>query len=58
MHVLAQGVAQGAESAKALVIVGAIVLVVFWRVIFRLVLALIAIAILVVVGSGVVELLH
>ncbi len=58
MHVLAQGVTQGVESARALVIVAAIVLVVFWRVIFRLVLALIAIAILVVVGSGVVELMH
>jgi hypothetical protein len=41
-----------------LVVLIAIVLVAFWRAIARLVLALIAIAILVTLGTGFVELMH
>ncbi len=57
MHVLAAG-AQAAESAKAAIIMIAVVVVAFWRVIARLVLALIAIAILVTLGAGLVELMR
>ena len=57
MHVLAAG-AQAAESAKAAIIMIAVVVVAFWRVIARLVLALIAVAILVTLGAGLVELMR
>jgi hypothetical protein len=57
MQVIAEGAVQGAEAAKAAVILAAIGIVVFWRVILRLVLALIAIAVLVAVGLGVVALM-
>jgi hypothetical protein len=49
---------QGVEQAKAAIVVGAIALVAFWRFILHLVLALIAIAIIVVIGAGAVVLLQ
>jgi hypothetical protein len=57
MQVIAAGAVQGAESAKAAVILAAIAVVVFWRVVLRLLLAVIAIAVLVAVGLGVVALM-
>jgi hypothetical protein len=58
MHVIGQGAAQGVEQAKAAIVMVAIAVVAFWRVILRLVLALIAIAIVVLVGAGVVVFLQ
>jgi len=56
MHVIAAGTVPGIETARAAIVVLAIVLVAFWRVVLRLVVALIAIAILVTVGLGAVTL--
>jgi hypothetical protein len=56
MHPIAQGLTQTAEAAKTAVLLAAVALVVFWRLVIRLVLALITIAILVAVGVGVVAL--
>ena len=58
MHIIAQGGAQGVQSADMALIFIAIVIVVFWRAVLRLVFAVLAIAILVAIGSGVLELLH
>ena len=58
MHVIGQGAAQGVESAKAAIVFVAIAVVAFWRVILRLVLALIAIALVVLVGAGAAVFLH
>jgi hypothetical protein len=57
MHVVSQA-AQGVEAAKVILVLVAIAVVVFWRAVLRAVLALIAIAILIAVGSGVIELMH
>jgi O-antigen ligase len=46
------GAAQEVESAKAAIVLIAAVLVVFWRLVLRILLAIIAIAIVVLVGSG------
>jgi hypothetical protein len=58
MHVIGQGAAQGVESAKAAIVLVAIAVVAFWRVILRLLLALIAIAVVVLVGAGAEMFLH
>jgi hypothetical protein len=58
MHAIAAGGAQAVESAKVVVILIAVALVAFWRALVRLVLALITIAILVTLGTGLVELMH
>jgi uncharacterized membrane protein len=58
MHAIAAGGAQAAESAKVTIVFIAIVIVTFWRVILRLVVALIAIAVLVGVGIVVAMLMH
>jgi hypothetical protein len=52
MHVIGEGAAQEVQTAKAAIVIIAIGIVVFWRVLLRLLLALIAIVILVVVGTG------
>lgn len=58
MHVIAQGGAQGVQSAQVAMMLIAVAIVVFWRALLRLVLALLAIAVLVAIGSGVLELAH
>jgi hypothetical protein len=58
MHAIAAGGAQAAESAKVIIVLVAVMLVAFWRAIARIVLALIAIAILVTLGTGLVELMR
>jgi hypothetical protein len=58
MHAVAQGPLQAVEAARAVLFFAAIVAVAFWRVLLRLVLALIAVAVLVAIGSGVVALIN
>jgi hypothetical protein len=58
MHVITQGGAQGVQSAQVAMMLIAVAIVVFWRALLRLVLALLAIAVLVAIGSGVLELAH
>jgi hypothetical protein len=57
MHVIAQG-PEITEGAKVLIVLLAIAIVAFWRVLVQLALALIAVAIIVLVGSGAFMLLH
>ncbi len=57
MHVIAQG-PEITEGAKVLIVLFAIGVVAFWRVLLQLALALIAVTIIVVVGSGAFLLLH
>jgi hypothetical protein len=58
MHVIAQGAAQGVQSAQVAMMLIAVAIVAFWRAVLRLVLALVAIATLVAIGSGILELAH
>jgi len=58
MHVIAQGGTQGVQSVEVLLILVAIGIVVFWKAVLKIVVALVSIAILVAVGSGVVVLMH
>jgi hypothetical protein len=58
MHVIAQGPLAAADAARAVVVFLAIAVVAFWRVLLRLVLALIAVAVLVAVGTGIVALMN
>ncbi len=58
MHVIAQGGVQGVQSAQVAMMLIAVAIVAFWRALLRLVLALLAIAILVAIGAGVLELAH
>jgi hypothetical protein len=58
MHAIAAGGAQAAESARVLIVLVACALVAFWRLIVRLVIALIAVGILVTLGAGIVGLMH
>lgn len=53
-----QGTAQEVESARAALVLIAVGIVVFWRVIVRVLLAIIAVAIVVTVGAGVLVLLQ
>jgi hypothetical protein len=58
MHVIGELAGQQIPGANPALVLIAIVIVAFWRVLLRLLLALIAIAIVVLVGAGVVTLLH
>jgi hypothetical protein len=58
MHVLGQPAGQEMESAKVLIVLAAIAIVAFWRVLLRLLLALIAIAFVVLLGAGAVMMLQ
>jgi hypothetical protein len=57
MHAF-QGAAQGVESARAAVVLIAAVLVIFWRLVLRAIVMIIAIAVVVLVGSGAIAVLH
>jgi hypothetical protein len=58
MHVVAQGTLEAADAARVVLVLLAIAVVAFWRVLLRLVLALIAVAVLVAVGTGIVALVN
>jgi hypothetical protein len=58
MHVIAQGPVQAADAVRVVLVFLAIAVVAFWRVLLRLVLALIAVAVLVAVGTGIVALVN
>lgn len=58
MHVIGEGAGQEIHSAKAAIVLIAIMIVAFWRVLLRLLLAVIAIAVVVAVGAGAVVLLQ
>jgi hypothetical protein len=58
MHVIGEFAGQQIPGANVALVFLAIVIVAFWRVLMRLVLALIAIAIVVLVGAGAIMLLH
>jgi hypothetical protein len=58
MHVIAQGSAQAADAVRVVLVFFAIAVVAFWRVLLRLVLALIAVVVLVALGTGVVALMN
>jgi hypothetical protein len=58
MHVIAQGGVEGVQSAEVAMLLIAVGIVAFWRVVLRLVVALLAIAILVTIGTGILELAH
>ncbi len=49
---ISQPVAHEVESARVLLVLAAVGIVAFWRVILRILLAIIAIAIIVVVGAA------
>jgi hypothetical protein len=52
------GAAQEVESARIAIVLIAAVLVVFWRLVLRVLLAIIVIAVMVLVGSGAIVLLQ
>jgi hypothetical protein len=58
MHVLAEAAGQAAEGVRVLIILAVIAVVAFWQVLLRLLVAVIAIAILIAVGAGAAEFLH
>jgi hypothetical protein len=58
MHALGQPAGQEMESAKVVIVLAAIAIVAFWRVLLRLLLALIAIAFVVLLGAGAVMMLQ
>jgi hypothetical protein len=58
MHVIAQAPLETAGAARVVLVFLAIVVVAFWRVLLRLVLALIAVAVLVAVATGIVALVN
>jgi hypothetical protein len=53
-----QGAAQEVESARVAIVLIAAVLVIFWRQVLRVLLTIIAIAVVVLVGSGAIVLLQ
>jgi hypothetical protein len=57
MHAI-HGAAQEVESARAAIVLIAAVLVIFWRLVLRVLLAIIAIAVMVLVSSGAIVLLQ
>lgn len=57
MHA-SQGMAQNFENARAAIMLIALVIVIFWRVALRVLLAIIAVAFVALVGSGAVILLQ
>lgn len=58
MHVIGGVIGQQVPGANAALVLIAVVIVAFWRVLLRLLLAFIAIAIVVLVGAGAIMLLH
>jgi hypothetical protein len=58
MHALGQSAGQEVESAKVVIVLAAVVIVAFWRVLLRLLLALIAIAFVALLGAGAVVMLQ
>jgi hypothetical protein len=58
MHVVAQGPLEAADAVRVVLVFLAIGVVAFWRVLLRLVLALIAVAVLVAVATGIVALVN
>ena len=58
MHILGQGAAQAVGSIRLVVVLLAIAVVAFWRVVLRLMLALVTVVILVAVGYGILQFLH
>jgi O-antigen ligase len=58
MHVIAQGPLAAADAVRVVLVFLAIAVVAFWRVLLRLVLALIAVAVLVAIGTGIVALVN
>jgi hypothetical protein len=58
MHALGQSAAQEVESTKVVIVLAAIAIVAFWRVLLRLLLALIAIGLVVLLGAGAVVMLQ
>jgi hypothetical protein len=58
MHILGLGVAQGIGPVRLVVVLLAIAVVAFWRVVLRLVLALITVIILVAVAYGILQFMH
>jgi energy-coupling factor transporter transmembrane protein EcfT len=58
MHVIGEGASQEIHSAKTAIVLIAFVIVAFWRVLLRLLLALVAIAVVVLVGAGAIVLLQ
>jgi hypothetical protein len=58
MHAIAQGPLEAVAAARTVLFFLAVAVVAFWRVLLRLVLALIAVAVLVAIGSGVVALMN
>jgi hypothetical protein len=58
MHVIAQGPLEAADAVRVVLVFLAIAVVAFWRVLLRLVLALIAVAVLVAVATGTVALVN
>jgi hypothetical protein len=57
MHVVGQA-ANGLEGLKAIIVLVALGIIAFWRVLLQLLFATIVIAIVVALGAGVVALLH
>jgi hypothetical protein len=53
-----QGAAQEVESARAAIVLIAAFLVIFWRLVLRVLLAVIVIAVVVLVGSGAIVILQ
>jgi predicted RND superfamily exporter protein len=58
MHIVGQASTNGAEQLKAAIVLVAVGIIVFWRAILQLLFAAIAIAIVVALGAGVMELLR
>jgi hypothetical protein len=58
MHVIGEVAGQQIQGANAALVLIAVVIVAFWRVLLRLLAALIAIAFVVLVGAGAIVLLH
>lgn len=58
MHVIAQEPLAAADAARVVLVFVAIIVVAFWRALLRLVLAMIAVAVLVAVATGTVALVN
>ncbi len=54
----AQGTAQAVENARVALVLIAVGIVVFWRAVLRVLLAIIAVAVVVTVDAGALVLLH
>jgi hypothetical protein len=58
MYAVGQSAAQEVQSAKVVIVLAAIAIVAFWRVLLRLLLALVAIGLVVLLGAGAVVMLQ